>query len=56
MPCKKPTEEQLEYWNQILSDNGLSMREGSGHGKLVYVGGNEELRIVEKYAEEDGDE
>jgi hypothetical protein len=47
---EKASEEDLKKWNKVLSDKGLSLREGAGHGKLLYVGGNAELRIIEKYA------
>jgi len=46
---EKPSKAELEVWNKILSDRGLSMMEGSGHGKLLHVGGNNELAIIEKY-------
>ncbi len=37
--------ETPEYWNQILSDYGLSVDRGR-HPKVVYVGDSQKLSII----------
>lgn len=37
-----------EYWNKLLAEDGMSMKQGI-NPKLVYVGGNYDLTVVEEY-------
>ena len=39
--------QSVEYWNRLLTQEGLSVEAGR-HPKLVLVGGSAELVIVEK--------
>lgn len=46
MLVEKPTEEETEYWNQVLHDHRLGMGRGKST-KVDYLGGENELKSAE---------
>lgn len=38
-----------EYWNHLLVEEGLAVDRGKHPRRLVYVGGEAELSVIEKY-------
>ncbi len=57
----RPTKAQLEYWERMLKNQGLSMDKGDGHRvsktdrrrRVVYVGDGTDLSLVDSMANND---